>query len=39
MPDYHNYANGVYGKKLQKEFWDNVNESKAMDQKEVNYKH
>ena len=39
MGDWHNYANGLYGKKLQKEFWDGVNESKAMDQKESNYKY
>jgi len=39
MSDWVNEASGVYGKKVQKEFWDRINENKAMDQKEVNYKH
>ena len=39
MSDWVNEASGVYGKKVQKEFWDRINESKAMDQKESNYKY
>jgi len=37
MPDWHNEANGVYGKKVQKEFWDKYNENREMDKHEYKY--
>ena len=37
MGDWHNYANGTYGRKAQKEFWRHHEEYKEMKKNEHKY--